>query len=361
MKGKTIHITFIIPSLAAGGAERILSFVANHMNTEQFTTTLLVVGFESDTVYDTHDLNVIYLNKTRVLSAFFDFIRYFRTEKPDVVVSSIFHLNTLIAFLSIFFPNIKFVAREANVLSVLNKYSGSSSSSLPKFLVVFAYKLVDRLICQSKDMQDDMVNNYGVSLRKTVLINNPITNTFRLKSPKINKNEPLQLITIGRLSREKGHDRIVEVLSRLKFSFHYTMIGNGNEKDTIFNLIKEKGIEDKITHITYTKEVEKYLSQSDIFLQGSYSEGLPNALIESCVIGTPIVAFKAPGGLNEIIEEGKNGTIVESIDDCVEVLTRLNVDFNFLPKDVNEVVSRKFNSQKIIAQYETLFIDLTKN
>ena len=275
------------------------------MNTEKFSTTLLVVGFEKDTVYDTHDLNVIYLNKTRVLGAIFDFIRYFRTEKPDIVVSSIFHLNTLIAFLSVFFPSIKFVAREANVLSVLNKYSGSGSSNLPKFLVVLAYKLVDCLICQSKDMQDDMVNNYGVPLKKTVLINNPITNSFKIKEQTVNKNEPLQLITIGRLSKEKGHDRIIDVLSQLKFSFHYTMIGNGNEKDTIFNLIKTKGIEDKITHIEYTKDVEKYLSQSDIFLQGSYSEGLPNALIESCVIGTPIVAFKAPGGLNEIIEEGK--------------------------------------------------------
>ena len=359
MKNKKIKIVFVIPSLAAGGAERILSYIANRIDSEKFDPTLLVVGFEKDTVYELGDLNVVYLNKTRVLGAIFDFIKYFRTEKPDIVLSSIFHLNTLIAFLSVFFPRIKFVAREANVLSVLNKHTGTRTSGLTKYLVVFAYKLVDCLICQSKDMQDDMTENYGVSLKKTVLINNPITNTFKLKTRIKKQEEPLKIISIGRLSKEKGHDRIIEVLSKLNFPFHYTLIGNGIEKESIFNLIKQNGITDKVTHIGYTKDVEKYLTENDVFLQGSYSEGLPNALIESCVVGTPIVAFDAPGGLNEIIEDDKNGKIIQSVNACVNELTVLNTNFSFDPVQVNEVVTRKFNSEKIINQYEALFLKLT--
>ena len=63
MPKQLIKITFVIPSLAAGGAERILSFIAQNLNPQIFDATLLVIGFEKDKVYDIGELNVVYLNK----------------------------------------------------------------------------------------------------------------------------------------------------------------------------------------------------------------------------------------------------------------------------------------------------------
>ena len=359
MNKQKIKITFVIPSLAAGGAERILSFVAQNINKNTFQPTLLVVGFEKDTVYDVSDLDVIYLNKTRVLKAVLAIAKHFRTQKPQIVVSSIFHLNTIIAYLSICFPKIKFAAREANVLSVLAQHDKSNRLNFSKKFIVKAYKLVDCLICQSKDMQQDMMANYGVAESKTALINNPITFNAKPKTETRDPNKALQIITVGRLSKEKGHERIIEVLSNLDFPFHYFMIGDGNEKENIVKLIRDKGIENQVTQIDYTKNVEDYLRKSDIFLLGSYSEGFPNALIESCVVGTPVIAFKAPGGINEIIETGKNGFIVNTVEECINELTKLNTNFSFSPKTVNQIVVNNFNSKKIINQYEELFIKLT--
>ena len=361
MNKQKIKITFVIPSLAAGGAERILSFVAQNIDKNTFNPTLLVVGFKNDTVYDVSDLNVIYLNKTRVLKAVLAIANHFKKQKPQVVVSSIFHLNTIIAFMSICFPKIKFAAREANVLSVLAQHDRGNRLNISKIFIKKAYKLVDCLICQSKDMQQDMVANYGVSINKTALINNPITSITTPKREARDKNKPLQIITVGRLSKEKGHERIIEVLSKLKFPFHYFMIGDGIEKENIVHLIHAKGIENQVTQINYTKNVEDYLRKSDVFLLGSYSEGFPNVLIESSVIGTPIIAFNAPGGINEIIETGKNGFIVNTVDQCINELTKLNSNFSFSPKTVNQIVENKFNSKKIINQYEQLFIKLTTN
>ena len=113
-----------------------------------------------------------------------------------------------------------------------------------------------------------------------------------------------------------------------------------------------------MSHIEYTKEVSSFLRQNDVFLQGSYSDGFPNALIESCVVGTPIIGFNAPGGINEIIEDGENGFIINSIDECVEKLTQLKTNFIFSPKKVNQIVTERFNSEKIIGQYEDLFLKL---
>src|SRR5690606_16584201 len=100
---------FVLPSLAAGGAERILSYVAQNLDENQFKVTLLITGYEKDTVYELENLNIVYLNKPRVLKAFGSLFQYFRKHKPDIVVSSIVHLNTMIAFMSPYFRKTKFV------------------------------------------------------------------------------------------------------------------------------------------------------------------------------------------------------------------------------------------------------------
>ena len=360
MNNKNIKIVFIMPSLVAGGAQRIMSFMAQNLDKSQFESTLLIIGFKEDTVYELEGIKVLYLNKQRVLHAVKDLIKYFRTEKPDIVITSIIHLNTLVAFISIFFPSIKFIAREANVLSVLKAYNNNSKIYFPKFIKVTAYKLVDCLICQSNDMQHDMINNYNVPKNKVALINNPLTQNFKVKLAQRDENAPLKFITIARLSKEKGHERLIEILAKLNFSFTYTIIGNGSEKENIFNLIKENKLESYINYINYTSDIGYYLSQSDVFLQGSYVEGLPNAVIESCAVGTPVIAIKAPGGIDEIIENSINGYLVNDEDEFISCLNTVNDNYLFNPELVSESVKHKFNSEKIISQYEALFNRILK-
>ena len=358
MAQKKIKIVFILPSLAAGGAERILSYVAQDLNVLEFETTLLVTGFKKDTVYNLPNLDIVYLNKTRVLKSVFAINQYLKVNKPHIVVTSIVHLNTVTAFISLKYPKIKFVAREANVLTTLNKYNPYTKSIFPKFLVKLAYKLVDKIICQSRDMLDDMVHNYGVSIHKTVLINNPITHVSAVKHKQRSDINSLKFITVARLSKEKGHDRLLEALSKITFNFTYTIIGSGNEKQNILHLVKTYKLEDKIQFIAYTDKVSYYLSNSDLFLQGSYVEGFPNVLLESCVVGTPILAFKAPGGLDEIISHGQNGYIANNMDEYVTYLNNINSNFIFKPENVSATVKNKFDSKIILNKYETLFKSL---
>ncbi|PWI29247.1 glycosyltransferase [Flavobacteriaceae bacterium LYZ1037] len=361
MNSKKIKILFILPSLAAGGAERIMSFVAKSLNKKQFDTKLIVTGYKSKSVYNTGDLEVIYLNKSRVLKSGFSLFRLFLREKPHIVISSIVHLNTFSAFFSLILPRTKFIAREANVLSVLNQHNPSKSFLFSKRMVVIAYKLVDKIICQSKDMQQDVVANYGVPLHKTVLINNPITNSFQLKREIHDTTKAIRFITITRLSKHKGHKRIIDALSTLNFPFHYTIIGKGSEKEFIFNYLKEKNLSDQVEYVEYTNEVDTYLSRSDLYLQGSYVEGFPNILIESCVVGTPVLAFNAPGGLDEIIEQGINGYIANSNEEFINYLNIINSSRDFEVDKVSNIVKERFGKEKIITEYENLFFNLVNS
>ena len=114
----------------------------------------------------------------------------------------------------------------------------------------------------------------------------------------------------------------------------------------------------QVTHIESTNEVPKYLTANDVYLQGSFIEGFPNAVIESSAMGTPILAFDAPGGINEIIEPNVNGHIVQNENQFIQKLNEYNNDYPFNPKDVSHSVTKKYSKEIIVKRYETVFLDI---
>lgn len=358
MKQKKINIIFVIPNLRAGGAERVVSFLAKELDKTKFNTTLIVIGYKKDIAYNVENLNVVCFEKSRVLTGIPKIFNYLHIDKPDIVFSVVGHLNTVMAYISIFFPRIKFVAREVNVLSVLNNFNDQKFFNF-SFLIKRRFNFFDKIICQSKDMFNDLNEHFKIDQNKLVIINNPITKAFKVKLKEIKQDE-LNFITVARFKKQKGHERIIKTLNKLNIPFHYTIIGDGPEKDNIFNLIDRLGIKERITHVPFSNEVEKYLGKSDIYLQGSYVEGFPNALIESCAVGTPVVAFKAPGGLNEIIIDGLNGFIVNNENEFIESIQTL-YNNPLEPKTVSESVYRKYSFEKILKKYEDLLTSIIQN
>ena len=359
MKSNKINIILMLPSLRAGGAERVMSFVAQELNPNKFNATLVIIGYKKDTFYNIDGVETVYFEKSRVMTAVRSIYNYLRINKPDIVISAIEHLNTVVAYISLFFPKIKFVAREVNVLSVLQSIEKTTKFSPFDRLYNNRFKYFDAVICQSQDMLEDLTKHYKIDQNKLIIINNPISDDFTVKTSK-SLNQPLQLITVGRLAKQKGYDRILKALSQLKISFHYTIIGNGPEKERIYSLIEQFDLKKNVNHIESTQNVSDYLAQSDIYLQGSYVEGFPNALIESCAVGTPVIAYNAPGGINEIIIEGVNGQIVMNEKEFIEQIHSIYTKNDFEPNKVSESVYSKFNKNLIIKQYEDLFLRIQK-
>jgi len=359
---KKIKISFFLPTLGAGGAERVMSFVSQNIDKNLFDATMVIIGKKSESDFETKNLKVVYLNKDRVLVSFSAIFSYIKKAKPDIAISAIGYLNIMMAFTSIFFAKTKFIGREVNVLTVLAKYSPPQkfTAKIVPFFTKVSYKWLDGIVCQSRDMQKDLNENFGLEKERLTVINNPITFNFTIKkTDEFQKKECFQFVTVGRLAKQKGHLRILEALSNLKIPFHYTIIGNGPEKERIFSTIRGYNMSDKVTHIAYTNKVPDFLAKSHIFLQGSYVEGFPNALLESCAVGTPVIAYDAPGGIDEIIEENVNGFIAKNVDEYINAINNIIGSLDkWNPNVVSESVYKKYNSEKILADYQELFLKL---
>lgn len=352
---KKPKIIFILPSLVPGGAERVISFVSQNIDKNKFETSLLITGYSRDTSYDVSNVKVKYLNKSRVLFSIPSLVLFLFKEKPDIVLSSIGHLNSAIAMISFLFKKTKFIGREASIRSLRKEDNTNKNYYLSSFINT-RFKKLDVLICQSDDMVKDMAENYDFPKDRIVKINNPISKISLLK-PSGTSSSVRKFITVGRITEVKGHLRILKILSNLDEPFEYTMIGDGREdfKLELFNKAKELEVFDNITHIPFTTEVDNYIVKNDMFLQGSYVEGFPNALLESCVAGTPAIAFNVPGGTKEIVENNVNGFLVENEKEFLEKLMEKR---KWEPLKIRESVYKKFNKEKILKEYEKLFIDI---
>lgn len=349
-------VLFVLPTLVAGGAERVMSFVSQNLNKELFETTLLIIGHKNQSSYSVENINVVFLEKDRVLFSFWTIFSFLKKHKPNIVISAIGHVNTLMAIESIFFSKTIFIGREVNVISVLSKIQPSRKWYSFINLTKYSYKLLDIILCQSKDMAYDMQKNFDVPAHKIRIINNPISSSFTPKtSPPINKIP--KFITVGSLVERKGHKRIIKALSKFNGPYEYTIIGDGNMVEEIMGFAEENEIKQYIIHVPFTKNVSSYLKNSDVFLQGSYVEGFPNALLESCATGTPVIAYEALGGIDEIVKNGVNGYIVKNE---IEFVDKLNVLLNqkIDPDVISSSVIKKFNSAKILKKYEDLFFEV---
>ncbi|HEA22211.1 hypothetical protein LCGC14_1567940 [marine sediment metagenome] len=356
MKTKKINIIFVIPTLTAGGAQRIMAFLSRNLNQQKFSTTLIVLGSNKGLAFDIKDMRVIFLNKTRVLLAIPALIRILIHDRPQIIMGAITHLNILLGFISPLFPKTIFVGRQTNISTIMSKHSGDK----PKFsfasVLKIGFRQLGYVVCQSKDMAIDCIAFFNIKEDKIEVIRNPITDNFGFEGHNRNPiSNTKKFITVGRLDKIKGYGRILKGLSQYNSEFNYTIIGDGPEKEFLENLVKSLKLQGKVEFIPFTKKVPNYLRNSDFFIQGSYAEGFPNALLESCAVGTPVIAWKAPGGTKEIIEHEVNGLIAEDDEDFVNILNTLK---HFDPKKVSDSVHIKFSKEIILKDYETFFSNI---
>jgi len=349
-----IKILFILPHLRPGGAEKVITFLINKINKKKFEVQLLVIGSLKDNHYKLKNINVVYLNKNRLRCAFLNIFEYINKSDFKIVFSSIYHINLYLGFLSFFFNKTKFITREANILSVRRNFS--PKTLMPDLLKKIIYKNLDCIIFQSNDMQNDFLSKYRLN-NKCKLINNPVTISNK---PKLSYSihGDLKFLNIGSLEEKKGHFRLIEFFEKIERKYKLSVYGQGKLEKDLINHINKNNLNANILLKGISKNLNSIFSHHNFYIQGSYVEGFPNALLEALSYGLPSLVFKSPGGHNEIIIEGFNGYFIEEgVNE--QIIFKKFINRKWDRKAIQEDIFKRFNSKKIINQYESLFLNIT--
>lgn len=366
MRGnKKAKLLFLVPNLNGGGAERVMANLCQSINKNKYEIVLVLLKKEGQYLeLIPSDIKVIDLNISRVRFGFAKIARIIWQIKPDIVFSTLGHLNAMLGATRSFLPKkTKLIAREANIVSQMNYSKG-----IKMFYKLF-YKSFDAIICQSQDMQDDLLKFITLDTEKIYKINNPINCNYIDDMIKINEqlfsNDAINLLTVGRCTYQKGYDLFLKSFAKFKHKERYrlTILGEGELKEELKRLVRKLQIEEYIIFLGFKTNPYKYMKQADIFISSSRFEGFPNAVLESLYCGTPVIANKYKGGINEILDEPILGEICniedsKYLESCLQKFS--NKTYSTSSK-ITQMMKERYSIEKITQKYEIVFEKLLNN
>jgi len=355
-------ILFIIPSLYTGGAERFVINFLKFFNRDKLDLTLVLLSKEGELVSEIpNDIRIIELKCHAVRDSFFKISKLIRKEKPEVVFSTLGHLNLMLSVIKQFiFLKCKFIVREASTLSEFTKES--RSPFIMDLIAKKFYPKLDAIICQSESMKSNLVRVYKVKPSKTEVIYNPV-DLERIviladKTPEasVPLNGPF-CIAIGRLGPEKGYLRMIESFAKIKSdNLVLFILGKGEMHTEIQTKISELKIDNRVKLIGFQSNPYFFLKRAKFLLVASYHEGLSNVVIEALSLGKPVIAFDC-NGVTELITQNKNGIIIQNDNQIkyAEAIDKLNLEL-FSENEIIKSAEKLFLMSDIMVRYEKVLI-----
>lgn len=189
-----------------------------------------------------------------------------------------------------------------------------------------------------------------------------------IEKNRINKNL-IKILSVSNLKETKGIHINLKAIAKLKeiySNISYDIIGDGEYRGKLEELIKELGLEDNVSFLGKLehKEVIDIMKQYDIFSLPSYKEGFGMVYIEAMAQGIPVIGVKGEG-IEDAIENGVNGFLVErkNIEELVKIMKFL-IENPYKRIDIGkcaiETVLNKFtwnvNADKMISIYNEMIL-----
>ena len=180
------------------------------------------------------------------------------------------------------------------------------------------YKAIGTVCCVSRSCAERLHNEMPTI--KVDYNYNPIDDDqvreLGLEQIEIDRPDGLLFVTVGRLSPEKGYERLLYVMQKLKaegFKFHLWIIGDGPLEYHLKKKQKDLGLIEEVLFLGSHKNPHKYTSRADIFVCSSYSEGYSTACTEAIMLGIPVITTNVNGS-KEIIDDAECG-LITGMDD----------------------------------------------
>jgi glycosyltransferase involved in cell wall biosynthesis len=332
------RVAFVLPSYAGGGAERVVLQLLAALDPALAQRSLIVLDAQGPLARDVDvGVDVVDLRAARLRQALPALLGALRRLRPDVVFSTFAHLNVALLAARPLLPHgMKIVVRDANIAS-------ASLGRAPYGRVIAAgvrllYPKADRVLCTSNRMMRDFTENFGVPRERMTLLQNPVderTIRQRAAAPAREPGAGARLVAAGRLTEQKGFDRLLEWFAALPADAHLIIIGEGRDRVRLGDSARRLGLDARVRFTGFLANPWEHMAGADAFLLPSRWEGLPNVALEALACGTPVIATTEAGGIDEIAAAAPSGavTVVEPGGAFVEAMRAVRPAAKLAPRD----------------------------
>lgn len=318
---KRLKIVFVLPDMAGGGTERVVSLLANtYVDRGHEVAILSFAGSQQAYALDERIETLsaggpsggsLGVRLRRLL-----FMRdYFRRNR-DCIIFSFSTIGTGFIVLSTLFHKRRMLVSERSDPGAYDK----------KRYRDFFYGFADCLVCQT----EEAIRCFPKHLQKKArVIGNPVDAAL---PPRFMGTRSKRIVTAGRLEAVKNHKMLIEAFALFARDFpDYTLelYGSGSLEGTLYKLAAQKGLENRVIFHGFCSDVKERIRDCSMFVLSSDYEGISNAMLEALAMGIPVIATDCPvGGCRTYIQDGDNGLLVP-VGDAVkmaEAMRRLASD-----------------------------------
>jgi glycosyltransferase involved in cell wall biosynthesis len=124
---------------------------------------------------------------------------------------------------------------------------------------------------------------------------------------------------VGRLIGTKGFDLLIRAFARVRqvVDCRLIILGEGKERRSLLALAGEVGVAESVDLPGHVANPYAWISRARLFVLASRWEGSPNVVIEALGLGVPVVSTDCPGGVRELLQDGRCGTLVALDDEAM--------------------------------------------
>jgi len=247
-----------------------------------------------------------------------------------------------------------------NNFTLIGRFHYFYHTYIQRYIYKLGFKNVDLFIAPSNFIKNKAISD--VNPIKT--IHNPI-DLPKYSAIESNNN----ILFVGRLEKVKGVRYLIEavpLIIKKKPNIQLYIVGDGQEKDSLFKLVNDIGLSNNIHFIGWQKSDDLnryYKTASVIIIPSIWPENFPTVCLEAMSIGRPVIGTRV-GGIPEIIDDKVNGYIVEpkNSGQIAEKVIKLLLDKNllkFMSKNAR-IKSEKYNINTYITEIEEVYQDIRR-
>jgi glycosyltransferase involved in cell wall biosynthesis len=313
-------------ALEGGGAQRDCVMLCNALAATGVPVTILVlqVGGPLAALVDPA-VRVVEIPGRRIRYALPGLRRLIPAINPRLVLSSESNLNlwTLAAVRSL--PRRrrpKLILREVGSPTVARQYDPYLQNRIAYGLLRYFYRYADRIIVLTDGARTDLNKNFSIPLHKIAVMRANAVIPPAV-AERINRwdgetgREPGLIVSIGRLSPEKGHEQLLRAMTLVRSDrpWRLALVGEGTERAALEAFARDHQLSHRTTFTGFVADPFAWMMRASVAVCSSIYEGFGNALVEALACGTPVVSTDCPYGPREILQDGRYGTLVP-VDDA---------------------------------------------